>query len=345
MGSGEHSVVLLVQPGVVAVDLAVPMQVFGPWPHYFGAEQPGLANPYTVMLAGAEPDPVIAGSLLVADIQPLGRLAEADTIVVPGVQAPLEPVPEPVRVALAEAAARGTRIVSICVGAFVLAAAGVLDGRRATTHWHWAEELRRRYPTVNVQEQHLFVDDGQILTSAGLLAGADLCLHVVRNDLGDAAANTVARFLVSPPHRAGGQTLFIHRPEIEDGGSLEQTRQWLLGNLDDEHTLRSIARHARISVRTLSRRFQAETGETVMAWLTRQRVSRARELLEQTDRPVAVVAQLAGFGSLESLRSHFGQIIGTSPIAYRRAFRPPRRAALAHPSGPEVSTRSSTARR
>jgi AraC family transcriptional regulator, transcriptional activator FtrA len=323
IGTREHAVAILVQPGVVTVDLAVPLQVFGPWPRYFTVEQPDLVNPYAVEMVAAEPDPLVGGALHVADVQPLARLAEAATIVVPGLHAPLEPVNNEVCSALAEAAARGARIVSICVGAFVLAAAGVLDGRRATTHWHWADELRRRYSRVDVQEQHLFIDDGQVLTSAGLLAGADLCLHVIRNDLGDRAANSVARFLVSPPHRDGGQALFIHSPAGSNGGFLEDTRAWLRQTLDEDHSLRSIAQHARISVRTLSRRFQLETGETVMGWLVRERVLRARELLENTDRPVAVIAQQSGFGSLESLRTHFVQNVGTSPLAYRRTFRPP----------------------
>lgn len=314
---------VLVLPGVVTVDLAVPLQVFGPWPAYLASEPPGIANPYALALVGVEPARLAGGALAVSSVQPLDALAEADTIVVPGVEEPFGPVSDEVCGALVAAAARGARIASICVGAFVLAAAGVLDGRRATTHWHWAEELRCRHPRVDVQEQHLFIDDGQILTSAGLLAGADLCLHIVRTDMGVDAANAVARFLVASPHREGGQTLFISRPEGKDGGSLAGTRKWLLENLDVHHTLRSVAQHANVSVRTLTRRFLVETGDTVMGWLTRQRVARARELLERTDRPVAVIAQQAGFGSLESLRTHFAQLVGTSPLAYRRAFGPP----------------------
>lgn len=316
-----HRVAIVVLPGVVPLDLAVPLQVFGPWPEGFVADEPGLYNPYEVFLCGPDPAPRSGAWLTMSGLRPTSAALEADTVIVPGCEDPLAPLSEDVLDTLAEAAARGARMVSICLGAFPLAAAGILDGRRATTHWCWAAQLRADYPLVDVQERHLYVDEGRVLTSAGILAGADLCLHILRRDLGQSASNAVARFLVSAPHREGGQAQFIREPVTVASGSLAQTRQWLLQNLGEELTLRAVASHARVSVRTLTRRFQAETGETVMGWLTRQRLARARALLEDTDRPIADIACDTGFGSLEALRFHFHAGTGTSPQSYRRTFR------------------------
>lgn len=327
MGSGEdpataaHQVAIVVLPGVVPLDLAVPLQVFGRWPDYLAADEPRLSNPYSVVLCGPDPEATSVTWLAVSEMRPIIALRKADTVVVPGCEDPQRPVPEEVHAELRAAAARGARIVSICVGAFVLAAAGVLDGRRVTTHWRWADDLRRQYPQVDVQERHLYVEDGQVLTSAGVLAAADACLHVLRRDLGQSAANTVARFLVSPPHREGVQAQFIRQPVTAGSGSFGATRQWLLEDLREHHTLQAIADHARVSVRTLTRRFHAETGETVMNWLIRQRVARARALLEDTDLPITAIAHEVGFGSAESLRAHFHAQTGTSPHRYRCTFR------------------------
>lgn len=318
--AAPHVVAVLVQPGTVVVDLAVPMQVFGPWPPWITDGGPGAAYRYSTILVAPGPHPRAGDRLVVTGTEPLSRLADADTVVVPGLADPLQPVPDAVCSALADAARRGARIASICVGAFVLAAAGVLDGRPATTHWRWAGELRRRYPAIDVQEQHLYVDDGAVLTSAGLLAGVDLCLHIVRRDLGAHVANGVARFLCSAPHRDGGQAQFIDRPVAVEAGALDGTRRWLLANLAEPHTLVSVARHAGMSVRTLARHFQAETGETVTRWLVQQRITRARELLEVTDRPVVLIARDVGFGSGDAFRAHFHRATGTTPLRYRQAF-------------------------
>lgn len=202
--------VIVVMPNVVALDLAVPMQVFGSWPpHVTGS---GVSNPYDTVLCGPQPVATVGPRLSAGDLRPLSAMRGADTIVVPGCLDPLADVPTAVLRELASAAERGTRVRSICSGAFVLAEAGLLDGRPATTHWRWARDLQRRHPLVDVQEQHLYVDDGQVLTSAGVLAGTDLCLHVVRRDAGQAIANELARFLVSPPHREGGQAQYVSRP-------------------------------------------------------------------------------------------------------------------------------------
>ncbi|MEU8632565.1 helix-turn-helix domain-containing protein [Amycolatopsis sp. NPDC048633] len=316
-----HRVAILVLPGTVGVDLAVPLEVFGPWPAFVTAEVPRLRNPYSVTLVGPDPEPPVGAGLVATQVEPLSAMADADTVIVPGRQPVTEPLSADVRAALRAAGARGTRIMSICIGAFVLAAAGLLDGRPATTHWRCATELRRRYPQVDVREDRLYIDDGRILTSAGLLAGVDLCLHVLRADLGTTAADTIARFLVSAPHREGDQPQVLSRPVGFAGDSLDRTRNWLQENLADSHTLGSIAAHAGVSVRTLTRRFQAETGMTVMAWLTGRRITQARRLLEIGDRPIGLIARDVGFGSDEMFRTHFTTATGTTPARYRRTHR------------------------
>jgi len=214
------------------------------------------------------------------------------------------------------------RIMSICTGAFVLGAAGRLDGRRATTHWAHADAFRALYPKVRLDEDVLFVDDGDVLTSAGLSAGVDLCLHVVRSDHGSDVANRAARYCVVPPWRDGGQAQFIERhvPEARTDGTAP-TRAWALGRLDRPLDLAAMAEHARMSVRTFSRRFRAETGLTPGTWLVQQRLRHARHLLETTDLPVQQVAQRAGLGSAASLRQHMRVALGVAPLAYRRTFR------------------------
>ena len=315
----RREVAIVVLPDVVALDLAVPLQVFGPWPPYLA--DGGFQNPYRTTLCGPRSTAAVGPGLTARSLRPLAAVRDADTVIVPGCLDPLAEVPSAVLRELAAAAGRGARVMSICTGAFVLAAAGLLDGRPATTHWRWAEELQRRHPLVDVQARHLYVDDGQVLTSAGVLAGTDLCLHVVRRDVGQATANELARFLVSPPHREGGQAQYAVQPIPVPAGSLGGLRQWLMQDLGHERSLASIARHSSLSVRTLTRRFQQETGQTVMEWLTAQRVAAARALLETSDEPITAIADRLGFGSAESLRTHFHQALDTSPRAYRRAFR------------------------
>ena len=226
--------------------------------------------------------------------------------------------------ALRRAHARGARIASVCTGAFALAAAGLLDGRRATTHWMHADELADRWPRVSVVPDVLYVhDDPQVVTSAGVAAGIDLCLHLVRVDHGAAVANAIARRIVVAPHRAGGQAQYVEAPlpgEGVMGGSLEPTRVWLLGRLDQAPGVRDMARHALVSERTFARRFVTETGTTPLRWLHAQRVLRARELLEGTRLPVDEVARRSGFGTATSLRTHLGRALGTTPTAYRSSF-------------------------
>jgi transcriptional regulator GlxA family with amidase domain len=211
--------------------------------------------------------------------------------------------------------------MSICTGAFVLGAAGLLDGRRATTHWAYAGKFRELYPKVELDERVLFVDEGDVLTSAGLSAGLDLCLHVLRRDHGSEVANRVAKYCVVPPWRDGGQSQFIDRPLPEStAGSTAATRAWALERLGEPLDLAGLAAHARMSVRTFSRRFREETGLPPRTWLTQQRVLHARHLLETTSLPIDRVATEAGLGSAASLRQHLNSAIGVAPLAYRRTF-------------------------
>lgn len=250
-------------------------------------------------------------------------LATADTVVI----APVSPdrvtggLPDGVAAALALVRPEA-RIVSICTGAFVLAAAGLLDGRRATTHWHLADLFRRMYPHVDLDPDVLFVDDGRILTSAGAASGVDVCLHLVRKDHGSRLANFVARCCVVPPFRDGGQAQYIERPVPEQGAaSTAATRAWALERLGEPLALADLAAHARMSPRTFARRFQDEVGLSPGRWLIQQRVARARHLLESSDLTVDQIAGRVGFATGTSLRRHLHAAIGVSPQAYRRTFR------------------------
>jgi len=306
-----HRVAVLALPEVVLFDLAVPFQVLAR--HY--AVEPCTPDPGAVATTSGFPIHVERG---------LDALARAQTIVVPGFGEASWPPPAAALDALRAAHARGARVASICTGAFALAAAGLLDGRRATTHWRWAARLAERFPAVRVDPEVLYVDEGDVLTSAGIAAGIDLCLHLVRRDHGAEAANAVARQIVVPPHRAGGQAQFIERPvPARDGGGLEATRAWALARLEQPLTVAALARHACVSERTFARRFRAETGTTPLRWLHAQRIDHARRLLEASDLPVELVARRCGFGSAAVLRQHFRRATAATPTGYRRAFAAP----------------------
>jgi len=257
----------------------------------------------------------------------LDRLATADLIAIPalGLEKPPESdvvLPAEVAEALQAAVARGARILTVCSGSYVAAAAGLLEGRRATTHWMYVEDFARRYPTVDVQPDVLYVEDGPILTSAGTAAGIDLCLHVVRQDFGSRVANAIARRMVVPPHRDGGQAQYVALPIpvcADDG--LGPTLDWMLAHLHEEVGVEDMASHALMSPRTFARRFREETGTTPYSWLIARRVDAACRLLEDTTMGVDEIATTVGFGSGTVLRHHFGRIRGTSPLAYRRTFR------------------------
>ncbi|MEU0718198.1 helix-turn-helix domain-containing protein [Streptomyces lavendulocolor] len=309
-------VAVVVQPGFVPLDVAIPQQVFGPWPDQLTASRAG-GSPYELSLVGP---PLADRAPLAHVVEPLDRLEVADTVIVAGVEDPTGPPDAELVRRLRAAYDRGSRMVSICTGAFALAAAGILDGRGATTHWHWARLLRDRHPSVTVREAELYVEDTGVFTSAGVLAGADLCLHLLRLDHGQATANAMARFLVGPPHREGGQAQFIEPlPPAGDPGITAVTT-WILTHLDEPLTLGTISRHSHMSPRTLRRRFLAATGTSVMNWVAAQRVARARVLLETTRLGVDDIAHRCGFGSAESLRVHFTALTRTTPSRYRRTF-------------------------
>ena len=317
MGRRRHTVATVVFPGVSPFELSVPCEVFG-------LDRSDLVSPwYRFIVASTEPGPVPTDAGFTIETEHgLADLAGADTIIVP-VNYKVGPPPEPLLDALRAAHRRGARIMSVCTGAFVLAAAGLLDGRRATTHWMWADEMARRYPKVEVDPRVLYVDDGDILTSAGTAAGIDLCLHVVRLDHGAEVANAVARRMVVPPHRDGGQAQYVDLPVPTRGDDdpVGRTLGWMLEHLDETVTVDDLAARSNMSPRTFARHFRAVTGTTPHQWLLSQRILLAQRLLETTDLPVEQVAARCGFGSAANLRHHFGRGVATSPLAYRRTFR------------------------
>jgi transcriptional regulator GlxA family with amidase domain len=253
----------------------------------------------------------------------LSRLASADFVAVPALPHDRR-APDAVLEALRAAADRGARVGSVCSGAFVLGDAGLLDGRRCTTHWRHAEELASRYPLADVDGDVLYVEDGPVITSAGTASGIDACLHVVRAEFGAKVAGAIARRMVVQPHRDGGQAQYVETPvATSPAQSLQPLLEWLLGHLDEEHTVETLAARALLSPRTFARRFKDETGTTPYAWLSARRVELAQRLLEETDEPVEHVAAAAGFGGAAAMRHHFAQARSTTPLAYRRAFRTP----------------------
>ncbi|MBM9505649.1 DJ-1/PfpI family protein [Streptomyces sp. KK5PA1] len=309
-----HRVAVVAAPPASMFNLAVPDLLFAK------VEVAGRAG-YEVELCTAEPGvvPTTGGADLVIE-HGLDAVERADTVIVPGTGARLTPDPRVLAV-LREAVAAGKRVASICTGAFLLAEAGLLDGRQATTYWSYTRELAEKYPSVVMQPDVLFVQDGQMVTSSGYAAGIDLCLHLIRTDYGAAVANTVARLVLVPPVRPGGQAQFTDTPlPPENGTSLAGTRAWAQTRLDQPLTLTDLARHAAVSVRTLTRRFHAETGLSPLQWLLHQRVSRARELLETTTLPVDVIARASGLGTADSLRQHLVRRVGLTPTDYRAAF-------------------------
>jgi transcriptional regulator GlxA family with amidase domain len=312
-----HRVAALCFEGLVAFDLTAPAQVFTP---ACRADGTPLYEFSTCSVDGAAVATTTGFSI--APRHGLEALGRAETIVVPGYFAIFEPPPGEAIAALREAARRGARVLSVCTGAFALAHAGLLDERRASTHWQWSEELAARFPAIEVDPAALYVDEGEVMTSAGLSAGIDLCLHVVRKDFGAAVGERVARHLVAAPHREGGQAQFIKRPDADPVGSLEATRHWAAERLDEPLDVAAMSRHAGVSSRTFARRFREETGTTPLQWLLGRRVLEAQRLLEESNLPIDEVAWRAGFGTAASLREHFRRATATTPTAYRRSFGP-----------------------
>ncbi|MFE9725555.1 GlxA family transcriptional regulator [Streptomyces sp. NPDC005794] len=321
-----HRVVVLALDGVIPFELGIPQRIFG---RARSLEAPATGEKlYDVVTCSVRPPGPVRTDADFSILVEHGpeALATGDTLVVPA-SYELGPVYEEGRLTDELAAALayirpGTRMVSICTGGYVLAAAGYLDGRPATTHWSSADHFQRLHPKVRVDPDVLFVDDGDVLTSAGVAAGIDLCLHIVRRDHGTAVANDVARRTVVPPHRDGGQSQFIRRPLPEAGlATTTAARTWALGRLEQPILLRDMAGQESMSVRTFTRRFREEVGISPGQWLTRQRVERARHLLESTDLSIDQVARDAGFGTATSLRQHVQAALGVSPTGYRRTFR------------------------
>lgn len=311
-----HTVAVLMLEPLVGFDATIAPLMFG---------QAG-ADRYRVITCGLSCAPVktTSGYAITPQEGP-AALHRADTVIVPGTQYPPArlrgELAEELRAAL-DTIRPGTRIVSICTGAFVLGAAGLLDGRRATTHWHKADDFRALYPRVLLDETVLFVDDGDVLTSAGLASGIDLCLHIIRQDHGTAAANDVARYCVVPPWREGGQAQFIDRPLPQcTGDSTASARNWALENLTEPLTVRQLADRSQMSMRTFNRRFRDETGLSPGDWVRQQRVECARALLESHDLAVDEVARRSGLGSAANLRHHLRRGFGMSPTHYRKTFR------------------------
>lgn len=310
-----HTVAILALDHVVAFDMAAPIEVFG------RTRLPDGRHPYRVRVCAPSPE-VVSDTFTLRAPWGLEALADADTIIVPGCSEQAPPPPDEVLAALRSAAAAGTRIASVCVGAFILAATGLLDGLRATTHWIAADHLARRFPLVDVQPDVLYVDNGQILTSAGAAAGLDMCLHMIRRDLGSAVAADAARLSVMPLEREGGQAQFIvhEQPPVPQGSALQPVLAWIEDNLGGDLTLDAMAERSGMSGRTFSRRFREQMGTTPLQWLLRARVRRAQYLLENSDYSVERIAQQAGFGSPTAFRERFRRVVGTTPQAYRSAF-------------------------
>jgi AraC family transcriptional activator FtrA len=312
----NRSVVAVAYDGLCAFEFGVATELFG------------LARPeldvdwYDFSVVSVDQGPLqTLGGISITAPTDLAPLATAGTIVLPGWRDRFEAPPEPLLDALRTAHDAGTRIMSICSGVFILAASGLLDGQPATTHWRYVSDLRAAYPSIDVQPHVLYVDNGQLLTSAGSAAGLDLGLHLIRRDYGAAVANQVARRLVIAPHRDGGQAQFIAPPVREDHElTIATTMDWAIANLHEPLTVSDLAGHAQMSTRTFARRFSADTGETPHRWLTRHRLLRAQELLETTNLSIDMVASGAGLGSAANLRNHFEKALHTTPSRYRATF-------------------------
>lgn len=308
-----HKIAVLALNDVVALDFGIAYQVFGL------ARQADGSKVYDVMTCAPKRTIRAAGF----DMQvrhDLDALAQAETIVIPGCEDPLTQIPKAVSLALQNAYARGARLASICTGVFILAATGLLAGRRAAAHWRSAGDLARLYPGVTVEPNLLFVDEDQIVTSAGASAGLDMCLHLVRRDYGQSIAADTARLLVAPLHRDGGQAQFIRHEPAGSPASLAALIEWMRNNLHIHHEISALAERAGMSPRTFARRFSEQTGTTPLQWLVAARINRARELLEESTTSIDQTAFLTGFGSPVTFRTRFRRIVGLTPTEYRRRF-------------------------
>lgn len=320
-----HKIVILVMNDVVPLDLGIAWQVFD-----LACKLDG-SKAYQVELCAPKRTIRTSGFNIQVPYG-LKQLAQADTIVIPGSEHPFTEIPKEVNLALQKASKRGARLASICTGAFILAASGLLNGKRAATHWRIADELARRYPDITVEPNVLFIDEENIVTSAGASAGLDMCLHLIRRDYGQSVAANTARLVVAPLHRDGGQAQFIRQELPESAARLMPLIEWLQDNLSQTHTVESLALHAGMSPRTFARRFQEQTGTTPLQWLLNARIDRARGLLEEGEVSIERAALLSGFGSAVTFRARFRRIVGLTPTEYRRRF-----SAGSEPTGLDLS--------
>lgn len=319
MADRRHRVVCVLAEGMSSISMAIANDFFGaPWEPHLGVRW------YQYTVCSADPSPIRIGALQVHVEHGVSALSRADTVIIPG-RGTRPPTPE-LLAALARACRRGARMVSFCTGAYVLAEAGLLDGRPATTLWTHAERFRARFPAVRLNPAVLYVDDGQILTSAGNAAAADLALHILRADYGAEIANTVARQAVLPPHRPGGQAQYIEMPVAvrpEAGDRLAATMEWAIQRLGGPLPVTALAAHSSLSPRQFTRQFRQATGTTPHRWLLTQRLALAQRLLETTGQAIDQIAASAGFGTPAAMRQQFQKALDTSPAAYRRTFRDP----------------------
>lgn len=311
-----HRVAVLAYDGLCTFEFGIAVELFG-------LPRPELKSWYDFEACGLESGPLAAtGGVVIAAPKGLNRLLTANTIVIPGWRNPDERPPERLVRVLKKAHARGARLMSICSGVFVLAATGLLDGKFATTHWRYFEKLHSSYPRIRLKPNVLYVDEGTLLTSAGSAAGIDLSLHLIRKDFGAAVANKVAKRLIVPPHREGGQAQYVDAPigeEVEPW--LSNALEWVLRNLQREIRIADLASRAFMTRRTFARRFRAATGSTPLEWINLLRTRRACDLLETTSLGMDAIADRCGFGSAPVLRDHFRKRMGVSPSAYGRRFR------------------------
>lgn len=320
MTSTPHKVAALVYDGLCAFEYGIAAEIFG-------LPRPELGAPlYTFRSIAFEPGPLsLSGGLTFQADHDLSALAETDTLIIPGWRGKDAPVPDDLCRAIRDAHARGVRMLTICSGVYVLAAAGLLSGKQVTTHWRYAEDLAAKYPDINVTAESLYIEDDNIITSAGSSAGIDACLHVVRSDYGAEIANSVARRLVMHAHRQGDQAQYIERPlpSAPDGERLSRVIAHVQSQIKEAHSVASLSRQAGMSSRTFQRRFIALTGLPPMKWVTSERVDAARLLLETTSLSVEAISESAGFSQAEALRYHFRKSLGVSPLSYRKRFKSP----------------------